>query len=201
MTSSSFDSPYLHHAEYWVPAADAGDFPVRQGDLFGGVEVSGSTWDAALPVHPTRELGKASVAECQVARVRPLDAIAHERRRRQVVAGLVVAGGGVRIAFAHTFFVFPVPGTQLDQPTWANFREIGLAARDRFEKTQRTGALTHDARVTLIRRYLYFRFRLALGFEQVALSRPRASLPTRPSPARGRPGRCHEQPLTSTRAR
>lgn len=29
------------------------------------------------------------------------------------------------------------------------------------------GALTHGARVTFIRRYLYFRFRLALSFEQV----------------------------------
>jgi hypothetical protein len=50
---------------------------------------------------------------------------------------------------------------------WANLRELGLAARDQFSVERRVGALTHDARVTLIRRHLYFRFRLAISFKQV----------------------------------
>jgi hypothetical protein len=161
------DSPYLHHAGYWVPADDAADYPVRQGDLFSGTEVAGESWDAALIVHPTCELGKASVANVQVARVRPLDHLPDDKQRRQVVAGIAEVGGVVRIAFAHTFFVAPVPGSALDEPMWADLREIGSAARELFTAGERVGALTHDARVTFIRRYLYFRFRLALSFEQI----------------------------------
>ena len=71
------------------------------------------------------------------------------------------------MAFAHTFFVAPVPGSQLAEPMFANLREIAAAPREQFTPQRRVGALTHDARVSLIRRYLYFRFRLALSFEQV----------------------------------
>ena len=41
------------------------------------------------------------------------------------------------------------------------------APREQFSQAARTGTLTHDARVTLIRRYLYFRFRWSLSFDQV----------------------------------
>jgi hypothetical protein len=73
----------------------------------------------------------------------------------------------VRIAFAHTFFVAPVQGGAMDVPMWADFREVALAPREQFTQDARIGALTHDARVTFIRRYLYFRLRWSLSFEQV----------------------------------
>ena len=47
------------------------------------------------------------------------------------------------------------------------FREIASVARGRFSTEARVGALSHDARVTFTRRYLYFRFRLALSLDQV----------------------------------
>jgi hypothetical protein len=161
------DAPYLHHGAYWVAADQAADYPVRQGDLFSGVRVGGELWDAALIVHPTCELGKSSVTEVQVARVHSLARVADVRQRARVVAGFAEVGGVVRLAFAHTFFVAPVTDSALDEPMWANLREIGSAARTQFTAAQRIGALTHDARVTFIRRYLYFRFRLALSFEQI----------------------------------
>jgi hypothetical protein len=160
--------PYLHHGDYWVAAAEAGEYPVRQGDLFGNVQTAdGADLDAALIVHPTCELAKASVASVQVARVRPLDAVPDEKQRQQVVAGISEKDGGVRIAFAHTFFVAPVQGGAMDVPMWADFREVALAPREQFTQDARIGALTHDARVTFIRRYLYFRLRWSLSFEQV----------------------------------
>ena len=73
----------------------------------------------------------------------------------------------VRIAFAHTFFLAPVEDSRLDFPMWADFRDLALAPRDQFSPEARTGTLTHDARVTLIRRYLYFRLRWSLSFAQV----------------------------------
>jgi hypothetical protein len=165
---SAGDSPYLHHADYWVAAPEAGEYPVRQGDLFANVRMAdGAHLDAALIVHPTCELGKSSVANVQVARVRRLDALSDANQRQKVVAGISEKGGGVRIAFAQTFFVAPVEGGALDVPMWADFRDLGLAPREQFTQEARIGALTHDARLTFIRRYLYFRLRWALSFEQV----------------------------------
>lgn len=162
------DSPYLRHDDYWVPADQAGAYPVRHGDLFGPMTVAdGQAWDAALIVHPTCELAKKSVAHVQVARVRGLDELSDDNQRLQVVAGIAEADGDVRVAFAHTFFVAPVPGSALAQPMWADLRDIALADREHVAAARRVGALTHDARVTFIRRYLYFRFRLAVSFEQV----------------------------------
>ncbi|MDQ3632761.1 MAG: hypothetical protein M3417_16120 [Actinomycetota bacterium] len=161
-------SPYLHHGDYWVAAAEAGEYPVRQGDLFANVQTAdGAHLDAALIVHPTCELGKASVMNVQVTRVHPLDALPDENQRQRVVAGLSEKDGGLRIAFAHTFFVAPLEGSALDIPMWADLRELVLAPREQFTQDTRIGALTHDARVTFIRRYLYFRLRWSLSFEQV----------------------------------
>jgi hypothetical protein len=161
-------SPYLHHADYWVAAAEASEYPVRQGDLFANVQTpDGAHLDAALIVHPTCELGKASVTNVQVARVQPLDVLRDENQRQRVVAGISERDGGVRIAFAHTFFVAPVEHSALDIPMWADFRELVVARREQFTQAARIGALTHDARVTLIRRYLYFRLRWSLSFVQV----------------------------------
>lgn len=79
------DSPYLHHADYWIAAAEATEYPVRQGDLFANVQTAdGAHLDAALVVHPTCELGKPSVTNVQVARVHPLDALSDEHQRQQL---------------------------------------------------------------------------------------------------------------------
>jgi hypothetical protein len=161
------DRPYLHRDAYWVPADQASEHPVRQGDLFGDVRVGEQSWEAALIVHPTCELGRPSVRRVQVARVHTLDDLPDPRQRLQVAAGFAEVGGALRVAFAHTFFVAPVAGSAFDAPMWADLREVGLAAREHFEAGRRLAALTHDARVTFIRRYLYFRFRLALSSAQI----------------------------------
>lgn len=162
------DGPYLHYADYWVAATEASEYPIRQGDLFASVQASdGARLDAALIVHPTCELGKTSVTQVQVARTQPLHALPDENQRQRVVAGISEKDGAVRIAFAHTFFVAPVDDSPLDVPMWADFRELALAPREQFTHDARIGALTHDARVTFIRRYLYFRLRWSLSFEQV----------------------------------
>jgi hypothetical protein len=158
---------YVHRSAYWVPAGQAADYPVRQGDLFGPLRVDGDSWEAAIIVHPTCELSKASVGEIQVARVRSLSALSDDRQRVAVLAGLNERDGRVRVAFAHTFFVAPVPDSHLAEPMWADLREIAPAVRGQFTPQARIGTLTHDARVTFMRRYVYSRFRLALSFEQV----------------------------------
>jgi hypothetical protein len=162
------DSPYLSHTDYWVAADQAHEYPVRQGDLFANVEIDGGLrLDAALIIHPTCELGKASVANIQVAPVRSLESMPDQNQRQKVVAGISEKDGKLRVAFAHTFFVAPAANTQLDGPMWADLRDLPLAPREQFTIAARVAALTHDARVTLIRRYVYFRFRWSLTFNRV----------------------------------
>lgn len=158
---------YMHRSRYWVAPEQAPDHPVRQGDLFADVQAQDGSWNAALIVHPTCELGKTSVKEIQVARVHRLAALPDVAQRARVQAGFQEREGNVMVAFAHTFFVAPVPGSTLAEPMWADLRDIASSPRDQFDASKRVGALSHDARVTFIRRYLYFRFRLALRFEQV----------------------------------
>jgi hypothetical protein len=156
---------YLPAEEYWVEPDAARDYPVRQGDLFGALDVAGERWEAALLVHPTCELPKKSVREVQIVRVRSLGSIPDVRQRAQVATGWVERERVTRVAFAHTFFLAPVHGEA--DPAFADFRAIACCEKEALLAAGRRGAMTHDARVTLIRRKLYFRYRIALSLEQV----------------------------------
>lgn len=158
---------YLRHDRYWVAPGEQADYPVRQGDLFADIEVAGERWPAALLLHPTCELSKPSVDRVQVARVQLLDELRDRGQRARVVAGLSVESDGVRVQFAHTFFVAPADHGGLAEPMFANLRDIALIGRERFSPDRRAAVMTHNARVTLIRRYLYFRFRVLTSFEEV----------------------------------
>lgn len=159
------DAWYLDADDYYVPATEVASYPLRQGDLIAGIEVAGESWHAAQVVHPTCELAKTAVQEVQVARVRPLANIDDDFSRSLVVAGYREVAGERRVAVAHTFFLPPVePG---GEPCFASFREIALVPRAAATSEARLSAITHDCRVTFIRRWTYFRFRLAFSFEQV----------------------------------
>jgi hypothetical protein len=156
------DAWYLEASEYFVPSDEAEEYPLRQGDIVAGPRVAGERWLAAQIVHPTCELAKASVKAVQVVRVRPLGDLEDDFIRGLVVAGYSERGGERRVAAAHTFFLPPwEPG---GEPCFANFREIAVIPR---ESGDRLGTITHDCRLTFIRRWLYFRFRLAFALDQV----------------------------------
>lgn len=161
------DGFYLDADRVWVPAGEAAAWPTRQGDLFGALSIAGDRWDAALLIHPTCEVAKASVRRLQVVRVRALAALADVHQRTRVVAGLEERSGRMQVAFAHTFFCPPAPGSDLDAPMWADLREVALVDREQLSDAGRAGVMSHDARVTFIRRYMYFRFRLLLDVEAV----------------------------------
>ncbi|HET8751954.1 MAG TPA: hypothetical protein VFM43_05460 [Gaiellaceae bacterium] len=92
----------------------------------------------------------------------------HENEQAKVVAGFQEKNTQIEIAHAHTFFLAPVPGHKtLDQPLFSNFREVHVVDKKELLDSGRLAALTHDARVTLIRRKLYFRYRLPFSFEDV----------------------------------
>jgi len=157
------DAWYLEAAEYYVP--DVNEYPLRQGDLVAGPEVGGERWLAAQVVHPTCELAKSSLEAVQVVRVRPISELNDDFLRSVVVAGYSERSGERRVAVADTFFLPPWAAD--GEPCFASFGEILALPRECPELDNRLAAITHDCRVTFIRRWLYFRFRLAFGFDQV----------------------------------
>jgi len=157
------DAWYLEADEYYVPPDRADEHPLRQGDLITGPEIEGERWHAAQIVHPTCELAKSSAV--QIVRVRPLSDLDDDFLRSLVVTGYSERDGERRVAVAHTFFLPPwEAGTE---PCFANFREMVALPGARLDLADRLAAIGHDCRVTFIRRWLYFRFRLAFGFDQV----------------------------------
>lgn len=159
------DAWYLDASEYYVPPKDAIAFPIRQGDLIAGPEIGGERWDAAQIVHPTCELDKNSVKAVQVVRVRQLSDLDDDFLRSLVVAGYSEQDGQRRVALAHTFFL--PPWEKGSEPCFSSFREIATVPREASEPTVRLAAITHECRVTFIRRWLYFRFRLSFALGDV----------------------------------
>jgi hypothetical protein len=164
-TSSTSHTWYLDANEYYVSEDEVAAYPVRQGDLFPADLPEITEWHACQLVHPTCELNKASVEQVQVIRVEPLTRVGDPKQQATVVVGFSEKGGVFRIAHAHTFFLPPYADGI--EPMFSNFREVQTVARDGFTFERRLAALTHDARVTFIRREMYFRYRHALTFEDV----------------------------------
>jgi hypothetical protein len=162
------DSEYPDAGLYYISPADAGAYPVRQGDLFPAIEVGEEKWSACQLVHPTCELAKASVKNVQVIRVRPFTALPDDHARARVAAGLEEVDGQIRVAYAHTFFLAPVSGTaHHDQPMFSDFRDVTLVDREGLLGMKRVAAMTHDLRLYFIRRKIYFRYRFRLGIDAV----------------------------------
>jgi hypothetical protein len=159
------DAWYLDADEYYVSPGDLNDYPVRQGDVIEGPTVDGETWLAAQIVHPTCELAKTSVTQIQTVRVRPLSDLNDDFLRSLVVTGYNERNGERRVAVAHTFLL--PPWEEGVEPCFASFREIARVPHEKAEAAERLAAITHDCRVAFIRRWLYFRFRLAFTFDQV----------------------------------
>ncbi len=156
------DAWYPQAADYWVDPSEAEQYPARQGDLFGEMDTPYGRWDACQLIHPTCELVKAAVTEVQVIRVRRLSEIVDPRQQAAVVAGFRERNGVLHVAHAHTYFLAPAG----DEPLYSNFRELALVPKRKLlERRQR--AMTHEARVTFVRRAIYFRHRILVAMADV----------------------------------
>jgi hypothetical protein len=87
-----------------------------------------------------------------------------ETQRAALRSGWTERDGIVQRAHVHTFWLPPLPG--YDEPDlYIDFRDV-VAVRFR-DLIQRRAAMTHDARVHLIAREIYFRYRWAVSVEDV----------------------------------
>ena len=104
-----------------------------------------------------------------MARVRPVSDVGDENQRTLIRSGWTERGGVITVAFAHTFWIPPAPEDE-DQTrdSYVDFREV--VAVQYKELSNRRAAMTHDARVHLITRELYFRYRWKVPTEEVRAS-------------------------------
>ena len=155
----------------WYPAAedyyfgDDADVPVRQGDVFGS-DTAPQNWHGFLITHPSCEVQAQKAAHVQVARLRPVSDLADAFQQAAVTYGFSEKAGVVRIAFAHTFWLPPAGGV-LAEPMFADFRDVASLPTTSVDRPQRAAALSHDGRVSLIRRMIYHRFRWNLPLDRV----------------------------------
>ncbi len=169
-------STYPRADEYWVAPHEQDQYPARHGDIFAAPDLTacqagGVPFYAVAVLHPSCELGAKARPDglITVARVRPITDVP-EAQRPALRGGWVERDGIIQRAHVHTFWLPPLPGDdELD--LYIDFREVA-AVRFR-DLTQRRAAMTHDTRVHLIAREIYFRYRWAVTVEDVRDSEAR----------------------------
>jgi hypothetical protein len=178
MTSARpFEGTYPADSGFWVPATDADMYPWRYGDLvatpespdrFGAVDSKGKPWRALMLTHPSCELSsKGAPGGVQAVRVYWLREVS-QRQGAEVVTGYVEVDGRTRVARAHQVYLAPVPGhATLGQRLFADLRQSVRIPGEPLRAAGRVGAASHDARLAVLRRDIYFRYRWALGLDDV----------------------------------
>jgi len=163
-----FAGTYPGDSSFWVDAASADQYPLRYGDVFRTpagqslTDSKGRPWVAVMSLHPSCELGrKASPVGVQVVRVFRLGNVS-QGQREEVRVGYVERYGETRIARVNMVYLAPVPGAKLeklDVEMYADLRQTARVPLDELKVAGRVAAMTHEARVALLARDLYFRYR------------------------------------------
>lgn len=168
------DAWYPRAEDYWVPVGDAHGYPVRYGDMFATPDsavcrtAKGKPWPAVLVLHPSCELGSKAADDTQVlvARINRVADIG-SAQRPAVRTGWAERDGRLLVAHANTFWLPPQPGQRDDIDWYADFRRLQAVPLADLHAAGRAAAMTHDARVFLIRREMYFKYRWLTSVEQV----------------------------------
>jgi hypothetical protein len=184
-----FAGTYPQDANFWVPPAETAVYPWRYGDLVATpadagrhqtVDSKGRPWRALMLTHPSCELGaKGAPNGVQAVRVYWLREVG-QRQGAEIMAGFTEVDGLTRVARAHQVYLAPVPGhAKLEERMYADLRQSVRIPDEDLRTAGRVGAASHDARLSILRRDVYFRYRWALGMKDVlALERSRIEADT-----------------------
>lgn len=167
------DAWYPRADEYWAAPAD--EYPHRFGDIFATppldvLRSKNKLWSAAAVLHPSCELNAKAQDDTQVVVARVVPVTEHGRNHHGAIrSGWVERDGHVAVALAHTFWVPPLPDeTQVpDGDYYIDFRRTQRVPLGDLRAAGRRAAMSHNARVALIRRDIYFRYRWLVSTEQV----------------------------------
>ncbi|MBI1352495.1 MAG: hypothetical protein GC156_15440 [Actinomycetales bacterium] len=164
-----------------MPASRASEYPYRYGDLFKAPTADAfgrdlistgkkpAPWMGVLVLSPSCELvTKAGDDDpVTVARVRDLSRQSASQRA-QVSAGWKDTPDGPSVAFASFAYLAPVPWVEgFTDQMYADFRQIAVVRYGDLKSAGRVAALDHEARVALIRRELYYRYRWLVPMDSV----------------------------------
>jgi len=156
---------YPHPDSYWVETSEVNEYPFRYGDLFNApaecLDANGDPWPAVLVLHPSCDLGAKAKPALPILVARVEAVVAHGRDeavQTKIRAGWAEKDGAVLVAFANSCWLSAPP----DQPAidlYADFRRTRTVAFNALTEAGRRAAMTHDARVHVIRREIYFKYR------------------------------------------
>jgi len=127
------------------------------------------SWRKVLILHPSCELGAKAAADTEVlvARATPVSAIG-KSQRPAVRMGWAERDGKLLVAHANTLWLPPLPGQATSTPDWyVDFRRLASVSLRDLRAGGREAAMTHDARVHLIRREIYFKYRWLVDVAEV----------------------------------
>jgi hypothetical protein len=172
-TEIPFGGTYPADDKFWVPedlvTATADDYPFRYGDVFATppadpriCDSRGKPWRAVMALHPSCELGdKAAPDGVQVVRVFRLREVS-AAQGNEIRVGYKEFPYGVRIARANTAYLAPIPGSALNEELYADLRKTARVDLAALTAAGRIGVMSHDARLALLRRDFYFRYRWSI---------------------------------------
>lgn len=180
MTSNAappFAGTYPLDTDYWAPQDDPDQYPWRFGDLvatpaepgrFGAVDSRGRPWRAVMLTHPSCELSsKGAPNGVQAVRVFWLREVS-QRQGAEVMTGYVEVDGRLRVARAHQVYLAPVAAhAKLGERMYADLRQSVRIPFDDLADAGRVAAMSHDARVAVLHRDAYFRYRWPLSLQDV----------------------------------
>jgi hypothetical protein len=174
LTDVISDNWYPLAADYWVPPDQEDSYPIRYGDLFRAPPLDvcrtakGKPWSAVLVLQPSCELTAKAADDTQVlvARVNEVSDISAPQRPA-VRVGWSEREGQVAVAHANAFWMPPHPAQGDDTDWYADFRRLQPVPLADLRHVGRLSAMTHDARVYLIRREIYFKCRWITPLGQI----------------------------------
>jgi hypothetical protein len=145
-----------------VAPPDDAERPFRYGDLFHAPAQSaigsplttntGEPWHAVMVLSPSCEV---------ISKAKDTSAVA-------IVAGWQEKQGRVTVAFASTVFLAGVPHAPTHEDgMFADLKQTTRVTMADLRGAGRIAALDHDARVAVIRREIYYRYRWLVPLEQV----------------------------------
>lgn len=171
-TRTQVDDPW-YPERFWVEDTQQDQYPFRYGDLFHAprTDVNGrelmSTgskrlpWLAVLVVSPSCDLVSKANDQSSITVVRVKDlSRSSGPQQAMIAAGWKHTDRGAAVAYASFAYLAPVwevPG--FERAMYADYRDVAVVRYGDLESVGRVAALDHDARVALIRREIYYRYR------------------------------------------
>jgi hypothetical protein len=140
----------------------------------------GAPWHAVMVVSPSCELVSKARDADTIEVVRVLRLVSQDpSAQKAIVTGWQEKEARVTVAFAHTMFLAAVPEHDSHaEPMFAHLKSTGRVTLASLREAGRIAALDHDARVCVIRRDLYYRYRWLVPMSDVAEAERLASATT-----------------------